>query len=215
VVKKNINKIRKVQGKNMKKSAIILTGGNSSRLGTDKGLHNFHGKLLISWVIESVRPLTDKIYVVCSNQQASDYQDALPGVQIVLDRYLEKSPLIGLLSGLKAVKTGYSFITACDMPFIKTELVSFLFEKAKGKGGSIVVKPDGWIEPFLSVLDVSYSLAEAERLYWAGDLRIRMVMRNIIDMGYVFIEEVREIDPDLKSLLDLDTLEQLRELTKL
>jgi molybdopterin-guanine dinucleotide biosynthesis protein A len=193
----------------MKRTAIILTGGTSSRLGTDKGLLTFKGKPLINWIIEAVKPHTEKIFVVCSKQQAQIYGESLLDVNIINDVYPKKGPIIGLISGLKEVKSGYAFITACDMPFIKTNLVSFLFKQAEGKGGSILVKPDGWIEPFLSVVKVSSTLAEAERLYRAGDLRIRMVMRNILDMEHIKTKALRNIDPDLISLIDIDTMEQL------
>lgn len=199
----------------MKKSVIILAGGASNRVGKDKGLLDFKGKPLINWVIEAVKPLTGQIYVVCSGKQASAYDRSTTGVQVIKDLYPEKSPLIGLISGLKAVKTGYAFITACDMPFIKTELVSFLFEQAKGHEGSIIVKSDGWIEPFLSVLNVSSSLTEADRLYRTGDYRLRMVMRNLLNIKYIHVETVREIDPNLSSLIDIDTLQKLRELESL
>jgi molybdopterin-guanine dinucleotide biosynthesis protein A len=199
----------------MEKTAIILTGGTSSRLGTDKGLLNFKGKPLTSWIIEAVKPHTEKIFVVCSKQQAQIYGASLLDVNIIKDVYSEKSPIIGLISGLRAAKSGYAFITACDMPFIKTNLVSFLFKQAEGKGGSIVVKPDGWIEPFLSVVKVSSTLTEAERLYRAGDFRIRMVMRNILDMNHIKTEVLKNIDPDLISLIDIDTMEQLIKVKKI
>jgi molybdopterin-guanine dinucleotide biosynthesis protein A len=193
----------------MKRSAIILAGGASSRMGTDKAFIEFQGKALIKWVIEAIENSVDKIYISLSKNQQNNYDMELPDITLVRDIYPYSSPLIGLVSALKMIKTGYAFVTACDMPFIKTELIDYLFKQSDNNPGSIVVKPDGWIEPFLSVYHVPISLLEAERLVLAGDLRIRMVARNLIYIKKISIQEIKKIDPKLQSLTDIDTIEKL------
>jgi molybdopterin-guanine dinucleotide biosynthesis protein A len=199
----------------MKRSAIILAGGASRRLGVDKGLLMMNSKLLIEYVIESVQPIVDHVYVICSDLQFTKYKKVVTNAEVLIDGYPERSPMIGLISGLRAAKDGYAIVTACDMPLIKTKLVKFLFKQAKGKGGSVVVKPDGWIEPLLGVYHVPTALAEAERLYLAGDLRIRMVIRNMLDIKHVHLEDLKRLDLDFISFMDIDTVENLREVEKL
>jgi molybdopterin-guanine dinucleotide biosynthesis protein A len=192
----------------MRRSAIILAGGASSRMGTDKAFIEFKGKALIKWVVEAIENSVDEIYISLSKNQQNNKNLELLGVSLIKDKYQYNSPLIGLLSTLKKIKTGYVFVTACDMPFIKSELVDYLFKESNIQG-SVVVKPDGWIEPFLSVYHVPTSLMEAERLYLAGDLRIRMIARNLIFIKKIGLEEIKKIDPELNSLTDIDTIEKL------
>jgi molybdopterin-guanine dinucleotide biosynthesis protein A len=194
----------------MNRSAVILAGGASQRMGVDKAFINFNGKPLIEWVITAVKPSVDNIYVVVSENKKDLYRNKLSRVKVIEDKYPEKSPTVGLLSALKVIKTDYAFVTACDMPLINTKVVNYLFEQAQNRDGSVVVKPDGWIEPFLSVYHVSNSLVEAERLYRSKDLRIRMVARNLLNMKKISTEKLRRLDPELLSLTDVDTLEKLR-----
>ena len=193
----------------MKRSAVILAGGASSRMGTDKAFIEFKGKSLINWVIEAIETSVDEIYISLSKNQQNNDNMKLLGGYLVRDKYPYSSPLIGLLSALKQIKTGYVFVTACDMPFIKPELVDYLFKESNNNQGSIIVKPDGWIEPFLSVYHVPTSLMEAERLYLVGDLRIRMVARNLIYMKKIGLDKIKKIDAELHSLTDIDTIDKL------
>jgi molybdopterin-guanine dinucleotide biosynthesis protein A len=194
----------------MNRTAIILAGGASQRMGVDKAFINFNGMHLIEWVISAVKPSVGDIYVAVSDNRKGFYRDNLSRVKVIEDIYPEKSPIVGLISALKEIKTGYTFVTACDMPLINTKVVDYLFEQSKNRDGSVVFKPDGWIEPFLSVYHVSNSLVEAERLYRSQDLRIRMVARNLLNMKKISTEKIRKLDPELLSLTDVDTLEMLR-----
>ncbi len=51
------------------RTGIILAGGDSKRIGTDKGLIDLNGKHLISYVIESLRPVVDEIIVVVGSEE--------------------------------------------------------------------------------------------------------------------------------------------------
>ena len=51
----------------MKRTAIILAGGKSSRMGEDKGLMLFEGKTMIQYIIDTIQPLVDDVIII-SNQ---------------------------------------------------------------------------------------------------------------------------------------------------
>lgn len=193
------------------RTGIILSGGRSSRLGQDKGLVELDGKPLVSWVIDILRGVTDEIIVVVgSEKNVPPYWAVVPDdVRVIPDFYQADSPLIGLISGLREARGEYAVICACDMPFVVPDVLEMLFCVSYGLNGSLLVKPDGWIEPIPSVYHVSNCLDYAEVLRGLGEMRIRKVLENMSDTAILSVEKLRLIDPELVSFLDLDTLESI------
>jgi molybdopterin-guanine dinucleotide biosynthesis protein A len=190
-------------------SAVILAGGSSKRLGYDKGLRALAGKPLVSYAVDALRPLVDEvILVVGSEAQRRSYRSILStSAKICVDLYPGGSPLVGLITGLTEARGDYTFVTGCDMPFIRPGPVELLFSRASSRDGSVFLKPNGWIEPLLAVYRVDTCLPEATRLHRAEDLRIRMVLRNLRDVAYVPASSAG-VDPELL-FFDADTEERL------
>ena len=57
----------------MKLSAIILAGGKSSRMGTDKGLVLFNGKPMVEYLIEIFRSLNIPTIIVANNSEYNQF----------------------------------------------------------------------------------------------------------------------------------------------
>jgi molybdopterin-guanine dinucleotide biosynthesis protein A len=201
----------------VKRSGIILSGGESSRLGQDKGLAELDGQPLVCWVIERLQYVVDEVIVVVgSENNKSKYLAAIPeNVKIVADCYQEKSPLIGLITGLIASKGEYAVVCACDMPFIKPEVIEKMFQVSKGYNGILLLKPVGWIEPMPSIYHVSNCLRYAEVLRELGEMRIRKVLETMHNTVQMETEEMRCLDPNLLSFIDLDTVASINDAKKI
>jgi molybdopterin-guanine dinucleotide biosynthesis protein A len=201
----------------MPRSGIILSGGKSSRLGQEKGLAGLDGKPLICWVIERLQLVVDEVIVVVgSEDDIPNYMAVVPRqVKIVADYYQEKSPLIGLITGLSVSRGEYAAVCACDMPFIKPEVIEKMFLASYGFNGALLIKPEGWVEPMPSVYHVSNCLNYAEVLKRLGEMRIRKVLETMPNTIRMEIEKMRILDPDLLSFMDLDTVASIDEAKKL
>lgn len=196
----------------MKRSGIVLAGGSSTRLGTDKGLRRLAGKPLAKHIVDRIRDRVDEvIVVVASEEQKEKYRRAVDDVLILTDMYPEGSPLVGLMTGLSFCKHPYAFAVACDMPFICDEAVEMLFAEAEGRDGAVFEKPNGWIEPLAAVYNVETALREAERLHREGDLRVRMIFLSLDDVSLIPVERLRVVDPELRTFFDTDSEERLGE----
>jgi molybdopterin-guanine dinucleotide biosynthesis protein A len=162
---------------------------------------------LINHVIEAMsNEVNEIICVVGSTERKKLYESVLnSSVKIYDDKYKIGSPLIGLITGLSHCKNNYALVVACDMPFLKPSVIRYLHDRALNHDGSVIVKSNGWIEPFLSVYGVTPSIVEAERLFRAGDLRLRMVLRNLTNVVHVSMEEIDLLDPEHISFFDVDT----------
>ena len=199
------------------RTGIILAGGDSKRIGTDKGLIDLNGRVLISYVIESLRPVVDEIIVVVgSKERIPYYRKAVEDdIQVVPDLYDDGSPMIGLITGLTHAKGTYAVVAACDMPFINSDLVDLLFLLSFELNGTLLVKPNGWVEPLPAVYKVDIGKKKAIQLRTQGDLRLRKVLETLPNVARIQVERLKVIDPELRSFFDLDTKDLYDEALKI
>lgn len=195
------------------RTGIILAGGESKRIGTDKGLIDLNGNPLIRYVIESLRSVVDEIIVVVgSEERIQHYRNAVEDdVMVVPDLYDDGSPMVGLITGLTHANGDYAVVAACDMPFINSDLVDILFLLSFELNGTLLIKPDGWVEPLPAVYKVEIGRSRAVRLRAQGDLRLRKVLETLPDVARIQVERLKVIDPELRSFFDLDTRDRYDE----
>ena len=127
-------------------SGIVLAGGKSSRMGTDKGLLELNHKPFISYILEAMIPLVSEILIV-SNQ--SEY-DAF-GYDRVPDIIADSGPLAGIYSGLMNSKTEYNLILSCDIPLIRTEVLQQLLHHADEDHDIIQIESRGKTMPLIAL----------------------------------------------------------------
>jgi len=129
-------------------TGIILSGGKSSRLGEEKGLAEFNGKLLIQHAIDILKPVCDTI-IVSANKQLDGY--AAFGYEVVEDQIKDIGPMGGLMACLEQSDTRYNFVISCDTPFIPSDLFPFLLESIENFQVAVPVHHDNYIEPLCAV----------------------------------------------------------------
>ena len=95
-------------------AAIILAGGRSSRMGTEKGLMPFRGKPMIRHIIDLLQSLDiNPIQII--TQHGAYEQFELPCYP---DLIQNKGPLGGIYSGLVHSTATKNLVLGCDMPFL-------------------------------------------------------------------------------------------------
>ena len=58
-------------------SLIVLAGGNSSRMGEDKGLILFRGKPMIQHVLDNIAPRFEEVIIVTNNKSYHQFNAKL------------------------------------------------------------------------------------------------------------------------------------------
>ena len=107
-------------------TAIVLAGGESSRMGQDKALLVINNQPLLTEVCDVAKEVANLVYVV--TPWIEKYQSILPpGCQLVSERLVlgtkSNTPIIGFAQGLKLVKTEWVLLLACDLPQLSTSQV--------------------------------------------------------------------------------------------
>jgi molybdopterin-guanine dinucleotide biosynthesis protein A len=143
---KNSNSNKK-RGKMINRILVIMAGGKSSRMETDKALLPFNGyNSLAEYQYERFKPFFSKVYI-SAKKNKFDFT-----VDIIEDCYSDSSPLVGLLSIFETLKDiDEVAVLSVDSPFMNIESFNALFNKAN-KGSSVVVSesPNG-LEPLCAI----------------------------------------------------------------
>jgi molybdenum cofactor guanylyltransferase len=126
-------------------TGIILAGGKSSRLGSDKGLFEFNGKKLIEYPLNVLRKYCSELIISAND---SNYEQF--GEIVVADEIPDKGPVGGITSCLKKSTGNWNLVLACDMPFINQAFIDYLLENLEGHSG-VVPFHHGWMEPLAAV----------------------------------------------------------------
>lgn len=130
-------------------SAAILAGGEGRRMGkTDKSCLKISGEKLVGRIIRSLEGLFAETFVITRTPE--NHPDL--NTRLVDDIFDSRSSLTGIHSALYHARTDHVFITACDSPFIRKELIAELLSQVEPKDDVVIpVHPDGFYEPLCAV----------------------------------------------------------------
>lgn len=203
-----------IKFENNLKTAVILAGGKSRRMGFDKQLIKINDKFLIQILVEELNKEFDEIIIISNEQSVYDHIKFKCPVIIKKDIITGKGPLCGLYSALYYSSSEYIFLTACDMPYVNLEYIRYLKseiqvnENIKG----IVSRKGQWVEPFYAFYskelmgDIINNIEE-------NDLKIlNLLLKN--EIIYVKESKVREYSKCLSIFENLNTVEDIERYEK-
>ena len=111
------------------RSSIILVGGAASRAnGQEKYFFQYQGKTFIERQVDSLRPVVDEIILVARDPDQCRRFSRLAGVHCITDIRKGIGPIGGLHAGTLAARGDLVFVSACDMPCIRSEVIAYLFD---------------------------------------------------------------------------------------
>jgi molybdopterin-guanine dinucleotide biosynthesis protein A len=131
----------------MEASAVILAGGQSSRMGRDKAWVEAAGQPLIRRALETVRAAgITEIFI--SGRAEGDYS-AL-GCQVLLDRERGLGPVAGIERALDAAQAPFLLVLAVDLPGMTAAFLGKLIQQCRPLAGA-VPRLDGGLEPLAAI----------------------------------------------------------------
>src|ERR1700730_17830657 len=149
-------------------TGIILAGGRSQRMGTNKALLPLPGQsseTVLAHIISTLAPLCAEILIVARDQTQFAHV-ALPDTRLVFDEKPGGGPLMGLYSGLNAMQATTALVVAVDMPFVQPALLAFLL--AHHQENTLLVPVVGGIPQVLLALYPRSILPQIEALLQQG-----------------------------------------------
>lgn len=116
--------------------ALILAGGKSRRMnGNNKAFLAYENKNFLEVIREELESF-ENVYLSVDDKEKYKNLD----YELIEDEYKDIGPISGLYSCLKNAKENYIFVTACDMPKIKKEFISFLCNNINENYDAVVIK---------------------------------------------------------------------------
>jgi molybdopterin-guanine dinucleotide biosynthesis protein A len=175
------------------RAGVIVAGGRSTRFGDrDKAVADLAGTPLVRRVADRLGHAVDELVVNCRPDQRAAIEATLEEVDhtptIAEDPDPDRGPMAGLMTGLRAVDSEYAAAVACDMPFVDSGFLDYLFERAAGHDAA-VPKPDEWYQPMQAVYRAEPMAAACAAALERGE---RRVVAPLEDLAYVVVgpEEV-------------------------
>lgn len=154
-------------------TGIILAGGKSSRMGTEKGLVKVKGKRLIDHAFDTISKVSNQTIII-SNQK---YYNGM-GVYVFSDVYKGKGPAGGIHTGLSHSSTKWNVIVACDMPNLSFEVLLYLLSHLDDDYDAIVPIFHNNKQPLCALYNRS-CLGKLEHFILKGELKMMDILSEI------------------------------------
>ncbi len=127
-------------------AAIILAGGMSQRMQSDKSTLPIEGAPMLAHIHRQLLPHFKQTLISANDVDKYKFL----GVAVVPDSIAGFGPLMGITSALQASEHELNFVTACDMPQVDMALVRRMLRAADGYD-AVVPIAEGLIEPLFAI----------------------------------------------------------------
>jgi molybdenum cofactor guanylyltransferase len=187
---------------------IVLCGGRSERMGRPKLTLPFGDETMLSRIVRIASAVVSPIVVVAAVGQ--ELPELPPGTLVTRDELSDKGPLAGIAAGFIPLRDTIDavYVSSCDVPLLKAEFIRAVIERI---GGHELAMPfDGQhLHPLASVYRMSVE-SRARRLLADNRLSAHLLVENS-DARLIDVSELREADPLLESLKNVNTPDEYRE----
>lgn len=185
-------------------TGVILAGGRNSRFsGKNKALIPVGGKRILDRIHEVFTGLFVSNMLVTNDP----LQYVAWDFDIVTDIFSIRSALTGIHTGLFYVTTPYAFFTACDIPFLKKELVEILLGNLDPGVDIVIPETSQGFEPLCAIYS-KQCLKPIEEHLLKKSFKIQQIFQKV-RVKKIPENILRSVDPDLISFSNINTPEDL------
>jgi len=197
---------------------VILIGGKSNRLGTEKSVINILGKPLILYQIETLQKFDNDIFLIAHSEEQVDglrkLIDFPKDIKFIVDdreffSYPKiNKPILGIYSGFKELnRLGFekTFLLSCDMPLIKPEVVDLLIKNSSGHDCVIPRWNNGFMEFFFAIYPINQGLQKAKEILTTKNFGLINFVDKEWNINYISVEDsIKPLDKNLISFININ-----------
>jgi len=156
--------------------ALILIGGSSSRMGTDKYLMNPNGKPQYLHLYEMISSLGLEVYLSCSNAQKNQLPEGMPKIG---DTKENTGPMGGLYAAIESDDKCSWLVVACDLIHLHQRCINDLLPFNSDPCDIVTYRKEGsnFLETTISVYHPS-SFSEVCESFHSGAYSLQRVLKK-------------------------------------
>jgi molybdopterin-guanine dinucleotide biosynthesis protein A len=130
---------------------LVLAGGASTRMRTDKALLDYHGQPQVRWAFELVSKFCTATFVSVRPDQRDDPSRA--GLTQIVDRQPGIGPIAGISAALLEHPQSAWLVLACDLPFLTVNTLQHLVAQRDPRKVATAYRSahDGLPEPLCAI----------------------------------------------------------------
>lgn len=118
-------------------AAVVLAGGQSSRMGQDKAWLRFGPETLLERLVRIVGSAIPEVILAAGAEQP--LPPSLGHLPVRRDEEPGRGPLPALVASLAGLEAELVFLAACDMPLLRACLIPALVERCDGWDAAVPV----------------------------------------------------------------------------
>jgi molybdopterin-guanine dinucleotide biosynthesis protein A len=189
-------------------AAVLLAGGANSRYPTPKAFIKLNGRMIIECLLELLSKRFASL-IISTNTPEAYCKFGLPMIGDLLGC---QGPMSGLHACLKFLREGSALFVACDMPFVKAEVIDLICDFHREEFAATIPVFHGRAQPLLAVYSTRL-LPALEHALCTDRLQLQ---RFLIETGAVYIaeEEIKKIDAQGLSFVNINTVADYAEAVK-
>ena len=177
--------------------SLVMCGGQSSRMGTDKSLLQYYNKPQRYHVYNMLQPLCDKVFIACNAVQAKNIE---AGYNFIQDdeTFGNIGPVNALLTAFTKYPQKNILLIGCDYPFLTAGELELFSNYCKNEPASFYNQQDDVYEPMLAWYPYS-SLEALQKMYAAKQFSLQQFLKQNLSVKY--------LPTDMESIKSIDTHE--------
>lgn len=172
-------------------TGVVLCGGQSTRMGTDKAFIKYHQSEQVYHVQQLLFPLCDDVVISCNAEQ----KEKLANNTVVIPdetTFAGAGPMTGVLSVFQQNHNQALLVAGCDYPFLTSADIQSLIEAREAEYDAVCFKnEDGFAEPLLAIYEPQTAIKMRE-YFNSGQTSLRHFLQTI-RTKYIFAPDSRTI----------------------
>lgn len=150
---------------------LVMCGGQSSRMGTDKSMLRYYDKPQRYQVYEMLQPYCQKVFIACNEDQVKNIEPKY--------NFIEDNESLGAIGPINALLTAFTkyplkniLLVGCDYPFLTKEELQVFLVYCKNEPVAFYNTTDDVYEPMLAWYPYA-SLKALQKMYDAKQFSLQ------------------------------------------
>jgi molybdopterin-guanine dinucleotide biosynthesis protein A len=188
-----------------KMTGIILSGGKNTRMGTNKAFIRVDGERLIDTTVKIFKDIFSEVILVTNSPLEYLDQDVLITVDIIKGN----GAMGGIYTGLFYSTSDYSFVSACDMPFLDTCFIKHMIGEI-GHHDIVVPAPSNGLQPLHAIYSKK-CLHSIKKHMDMGKLKITGFYDSL-KTSIISANTIKSFDPEGRMFININSKEDLKQI---